>query len=178
MRKNFQTSGFLASKLYGQLPVKFMPFTGNLRAIYGELLANLRAIYWQSMGNHRITGNFTCNYGQSTGNSTGNYGQLYGQPPDYGQCAVHFARHSLAMFAPPVAGAVCAAGPRPGESAKECLLPFTHGYPCTGVLVQVAGCKACNGMNAIHQQISKDFSGNKKHLSSVAHLLRKHPINE
>eukprot|EP00661_Eupelagonemidae_sp_cell13_P024473 gene24473-biopygen1374 len=40
------TSGVLASKLYGQLPVKVTPFTGNLRAIYGN--------YGQSTGNDSL----------------------------------------------------------------------------------------------------------------------------
>eukprot|EP00661_Eupelagonemidae_sp_cell13_P013118 gene13118-biopygen16999 len=62
MRKNFQTSGFPACKLYGQLPVKFMPSTGNLRAITG----NLRAIYGQVRATLRAI-----------------YGQLYG-PPEHG----------------------------------------------------------------------------------------------
>eukprot|EP00661_Eupelagonemidae_sp_cell13_P008030 gene8030-biopygen9128 len=55
-----KTSGFLASKLYGQLPVKFTPFTGNLRAITGNLRAitshlgvfyrQLQAFCWQLRG--------------------------------------------------------------------------------------------------------------------------------
>eukprot|EP00661_Eupelagonemidae_sp_cell13_P025285 gene25285-biopygen9018 len=78
------TSGVLASKLYGQLPVKFTPFTGNLQAITGNLLA-ITGNYWQSTGNCRqsrsnlwaitgnlraITGNLRAIYRQSTGNDS------------------------------------------------------------------------------------------------------------
>eukprot|EP00661_Eupelagonemidae_sp_cell13_P020331 gene20331-biopygen2565 len=66
-----ETSGFLASKLHGQLPVKFTPFTGNLRAITCNLLAN----YGQSTGN--------C--GQSTSNLWAIYGQLRAIYAIYGQ---------------------------------------------------------------------------------------------
>eukprot|EP00661_Eupelagonemidae_sp_cell13_P017163 gene17163-biopygen2308 len=69
MRKNFQTSGFPACKLYGQLPVKFMPSTGQSTGKYGQL-------YGQSTGNHRITGN-------SMGNLRATLRAIYGNSTDH-----------------------------------------------------------------------------------------------